>query len=69
MQLTRSLSAIVLLGAALAGGLARPAAANTAEAAARVTMFDEPSSKNIGVRVLPTPRRMPVATLCTPSKS
>ena len=52
MQLTRSLSAIVLLGAALAGGLARPAAANTAEAAARVTMFDEPSSKNIGVRVL-----------------
>ena len=52
MQLTRPLSAILLLGLALAVGVARPAAANTAEAAARVTMFDEPSSKNIGVRVI-----------------
>jgi hypothetical protein len=52
LQLTRSLSAILLLALAFAAGVARPAAANTAEAAARVTMFDEPSSKNIGVRVI-----------------
>jgi hypothetical protein len=52
LQLTRSLSAIVALGLALAVGLARPAEANTAEAAARVTVFDEPSSKNLGVRVV-----------------
>ena len=32
-------------------GLARPAHAATAETAVRVTMFDEPSTKNTGVRV------------------
>jgi hypothetical protein len=36
----------------MALGMARSASANTAEVAARTTMFDEPSSKNQGVRVL-----------------
>ena len=44
----RRFSALALAGSASRGRRA----ANTAEAAARVTMFDEPSNKNIGVRVI-----------------
>jgi hypothetical protein len=53
LQLART-GSIAILGVGLAViGLARPArATNTAEGAARVTMFDEPSDKNIGVRVI-----------------
>ncbi|HEY7376970.1 MAG TPA: DUF3570 domain-containing protein [Polyangia bacterium] len=55
MQLSSPRS-IALLAAALsfgAGvGVARRARANTAEVAARTTMFDEPSTKNEGVRVI-----------------
>lgn len=52
MQLTRAGSiAILALGLALASGRSARAT-NTAEAAARVTLFDEPSDKNIGVRVI-----------------
>jgi Protein of unknown function (DUF3570) len=53
LQLTRSGSIAILGLGLLSIGFARPArATNTAEAAARVTMFDEPSDKNIGVRVI-----------------
>ena len=54
MQLRTRTGSIAILGLGLlAFGFARPArATNTAEAAARVTMFDEPSDKNIGVRVI-----------------
>ncbi|HXU01801.1 MAG TPA: DUF3570 domain-containing protein [Polyangia bacterium] len=51
LQLSRSrlIAGLVL---AIAAASARPArATNTAEAAVRTTMFDEPSSKNTGVRV------------------
>jgi len=52
LQLTRTGSTAILGLGLLAIGFARPArATNTAEAAARVTMFDEPSNKNTGVRV------------------
>ena len=44
-------AAIVLAGLVVGAGLARPAHAATAETAVRVTMFDEPSTKNTGVRV------------------
>jgi hypothetical protein len=43
---------LLAAGLALAVGLARPARANTAEVSARTTMFDEPSNKNEGVRVI-----------------
>jgi hypothetical protein len=54
LQLRIRTGSISILGLGLlAIGVARPArATNTAEAAARVTMFDEPSDKNIGVRVI-----------------
>jgi len=50
LTLRRSTAVVVLAFAAI--GFARAArATNTAEAAVRTTMFDEPSSKNEGVRV------------------
>ena len=53
MQLTRRRPIAVLAGLLIAAAFARSArATNTAEAAVRVTMFDEPSDKNIGVRVI-----------------
>lgn len=51
MQL-RTSSARALLLAGLVFALARTAAANTAEVAARTTVFDEPSTKNQGVQVI-----------------
>jgi len=49
----RPLRSIALLAAALSFGAGIGAArANTAEVAARTTMFDEPSNKNEGVRVI-----------------
>ena len=54
MQLTIRLcgpAAIFVAGLLCGAGLARPAHAATAETAVRVTMFDEPSTKNTGVRV------------------
>jgi len=44
-------AAIFVAGLVGGAGLARPAHAATAETAVRVTMFDEPSTKNTGVRV------------------
>jgi len=44
-------AAIFVAGLLCGAGLARPAHAATAETAVRVTMFDEPSTKNTGVRV------------------
>jgi Protein of unknown function (DUF3570) len=54
LQLSKQPAAIVMLvsGVVLGAGLTRSARANTAEASARVTMFDEPSDKNMGVRVI-----------------
>jgi hypothetical protein len=58
LQLTSRLPprpiALLVCGLALGGGLSRSASANTAEVAARTTMFDEPSNKpgNEGVRVI-----------------
>jgi len=49
LQLTRLLALACAVGATL--GAAERAQAATAEASTRVTMFDEPSSKNTGVRV------------------